>query len=122
MPLAVYKIIHLFGITLLFMSLGGLSILSMAKVDSPRARKLSSILHGISLVVILVAGFGLLAKIGMGATMPLWVWLKILIWLALGAAIVVIKRTPQYAAWMMLVLPLLGAIAGYLAIYKLGSA
>ena len=121
MSLAFYKVLHLFGFGLLFAGIGGLCALSIAGADSPKARKLASILHGASLVIVLIAGFGLLAKLGIGAAIPLWIWLKILIWLALGAAIVVLKRAPQYAAALFIALPILGAIAGYLAIYKLGS-
>ena len=43
---------------------------------------------------------------GIGATMPLWVWLKLVLWFALGGAIVVLKRTPQYATLMFFLLPL----------------
>ena len=121
MSLAFYKVIHLFGIALLFTGVGGLCILSIAGSDSPKARRLSSILHGLALVIVLVTGFGLLAKLGMGAAIPLWLWLKIAIWMVLGAAIVVIKRAPLYASALLFALPALGAIAGYLAIYKLGS-
>ena len=121
MSLAFYKVLHLLGVFLLFMGVGGLCALSIAGADNPRARKLSSMLHGIALVITLVAGFGLLAKLGMGATIPLWVWLKILIWIALGGVVVAIKRAPQHATTLFFALPVLGAIAGYLAIYKLGS-
>ena len=121
MSLAFYKVLHLFGIALLFTGVGGLCILSISGSDSVKARRLSSILHGLALAIVLVTGFGLLAKLGMGATIPLWLWLKIAIWIALGGVIVVIKRAPQYATAMLFALPLLGAIAGYLAIYKLGS-
>ena len=67
MSLAFYKVIHLFGIALLFTGVGGLCILSISGSDSPKARRLSSIVHGLALVIVLITGFGLLAKLGMGA-------------------------------------------------------
>ena len=121
MPLAAYKVLHLLGVALLFSGLGGLCLLSIAGSDSARARKLAGILHGIALVIVLVAGFGLLAKLGFGTAIPLWIWLKIVIWLVLAAIIVVIRRLPRYATALLFLLPLLGAVAAYLAIYKVGS-
>ena len=51
MSLAFYKVIHLFGIALLFTGVGGLCILSISGSDSVKARRLSSILHGLALVM-----------------------------------------------------------------------
>jgi hypothetical protein len=44
------------------------------------------------------------------------VWLKALIWLAFGGIIVLIRRAPRFASLMWWVLPLLGALAAYLAL------
>ena len=46
MSLAFYKVIHLFGIALLFTGVGGLCVLAISGSDSPKARRLSSIVHG----------------------------------------------------------------------------
>ena len=45
-------------------------------------------------------------------------WLKALIWLVFGGIIVVIRRSPRTSAALWWALPLLGALAAYLAIYK----
>ena len=50
-----------------------------------RARKLAGMTHGIALLLILFTGFGMIAKLGLG--FPLWVWVKlVVIWLVIGAS------------------------------------
>lgn len=116
----VYKIIHLLGIMFLFGSIGGLCMASMwvNSQNSGSGRKLAAITHGIALIIILVAGFGLLARIGIMGEWPLWVWLKLVIWVILGGVVVLIKRMPNAAGLLFLIIPLLGAVAAFLAIYK----
>ncbi len=121
MSLAFYKILHILGITLMFSGLGGLCVLSISGSDSQPAKKLAGMLHGIALVLILVTGFGALAKLGMGADIPLWVWLKLVIWIVFGGIIVVIRRVPQSASALLVLLPILGAVSAYLVIYHVGS-
>ena len=106
------------GVILLFPGVGGLCVLSIAGAESARARKIASMVHGIALVVTLVAGFGLLAKLGFGTDIPLWIWIKLVIWVVFAGVIVVLRKAPQLAPQLLFLLPLLGAIAGYLAIYK----
>lgn len=121
MSFVLYKALHLLGSTLLFTALGGAVMLAMtgAAEGSPKARKLVAATHGIALLLILGAGFGALAKIGGDtAGIPLWVWLKLGIWLLLGASLVFVRKSPQLAAWYWWLLPFLGACAGYLALLK----
>ena len=72
--------------------------------------------HGVALFVILVSGFGMLAKLGYG--FPLWVWLKLVVWLLIGAAIALVRRLPEQATIFWFAIPLLGTVAAFLAIYK----
>ena len=46
------------------------------------------------------------------------VWLKALIWLLFGGIIVLIRRAPRFAPVYWWALPLLGAAAAYLALFK----
>lgn len=112
-----YKAIHIFSIMLLFIALGGLLLASRAGVQTGVSRKTAAITHGIALVLILFSGFGALAKIGMSnpGIWPAWLWIKALIWLALGAVIVLIRRAPRSTAILWWILPLLGGIAAWLA-------
>ena len=51
-------------------------------------------------------------------TWPAWVWLKFLIWLALGGIVVAFRKAPQASTLLWWILPLLGGLAAYLALYK----
>ena len=79
-------------------------------------RKQGGMLHGIGLLVILVAGFGMIAKLHYG--FPLWVILKLVIWLVLGALPVLVKKKVLPCAAVWVVALLLGCVAAYLGIYK----
>ncbi len=117
MSALVYKVLHFSGVLLAVTALGGATLRAAAgtRADAP-GRKLTMASHGVALLVILISGFGMLAKLGYG--FPVWVWLKIVIWLVIGAAITLIRRLPQCATIFWFAIPLLGAAAACLAIYK----
>ncbi len=112
-----YNVLHVLGILFAFTALGGATLRALAGTgeDAP-GRKLAIITHGVALLLILVSGFGMLAKLKLG--FPLWVWAKLVIWLLIGASIALIRRLPAHASLFWFALPVLGAIAAYLAIYK----
>jgi hypothetical protein len=110
-----YQVLHIVGISMLFLGYGALLARSMAAPDNGSVRKLGSITSGIGLVLILVAGFGLISKIGYSFTAP-WLIVKMVIWLLLGGMIVLINRRPQMAVmlwWLLIVLGALAAIMVY---------
>ena len=111
-----YKVLHLFGILLLFTSLGTLA--AGAKAENGTLRRIAGAAHGISLVIILVAGFGLLARLGMFGAIPLWAWTKVGLWLLLGLVVLPLRRKPDWAVWLWVVLPFLGGLAAWLAVQK----
>ena len=110
-----YKVLHIFGVLLAFTALGGMTLQALTSREKGGS-KLAGITHGIALLLILVSGFGLLAKLGYG--FPTWVLIKIVIWLLIGGALVLIRRLPEHAKIFWFALPLLGACAAYLAIFK----
>lgn len=120
MSLSAYKILHLLGVMLLFCGFGGLCAVAMGAANDA-ARKALAMAHGLGLLLVLVGGFGLLAKLGMGAGLPLWIWLKIALWILLGAMIVLIRKAEKQAVILLFVLPLLGALGAYFAFFKLGT-
>src|SRR4030067_2969185 len=103
---AAYKLIHILGIMFLLLSLGAYLILSMNK--SEKFKKLAAITHGISVIVILVAGFGLLARLGFSSfqSWPLWVWVKLVIWLILAVIIILIRRMPELRISLWFIIPI----------------
>ena len=97
MPIHVYQFLHYAGILLVFTSLGAvaLHVLSGGTKDSNPMRKLVAITHGVGLVLVLVAGFGMLARLGIHS-MPGWVIAKLVIWLFLGGAIALLYHTSHH--------------------------
>ncbi|MCZ6506806.1 MAG: hypothetical protein O7A98_01520 [Acidobacteria bacterium] len=118
MSLMAYKVLHIFSVILTFTVVGGLAlhVANGGNKESNRQSKLTGILHGVGLLLILVSGFGALARLGAG--FPGWVWAKIAIWLTLGAAAALVRSSPALSRALLLLLPLLGGVAAWLAFYK----
>lgn len=117
-----YKVIHLLGIFLTLTGLAGLALAAAngATKQTNPARRLISAWHGAGLLIALVGGFGLLARLGVmhGAAFPGWVWAKLAIWIVVGALVAVPYRRPDLARLVFIALPVLGGLAAWLAIYK----
>jgi hypothetical protein len=114
-----YKIVHLTGIVLLFTGLVGLLTLKMAGAEAVgRTRKLVFVSHGIGAFLVLLGGFGLLARLQLASSIPNWAWAKIFIWVLAGAAIAVIKRKGQLGWPIFGGLMVLFVTAAWLAILK----
>ena len=105
-----YQVLHIVGISMVFLGYGALLARSIAAPENVPVRKLGSITSGIGLLFILVAGFGLVAKLGYNYT-ETWILVKFAIWLLLGVLIVLINRKPQLAMLLWCLLIALGAIA-----------
>ncbi len=109
MTLEFYRVVHLIGVFLTIMSLSGLCVFASVgnKEEKPMWPRLLTALHGIGLVVVLVAGFGLLAKMKVDWPWPTFVWIKFVVWLVMGGIVVLIKRAPRLALplwWISLAL------------------
>lgn len=113
----IYAVLHIFGIILTFMALGAAALHAGngGTRETNPSRRAVAIAHGVGLVIILVAGFGMLAK-KYGGALPGWVHPKLLIWLLLGATTTLLARKPGSAKVMWFVLPLLGGTAAYLGL------
>ncbi len=116
----VYKLLHLGGMFLLFTVLGGIAlhVLNGGTRESNAGRKLTGALHGIALFIILLGGFGMLARLGMISGFPGWVWAKIAIWAVIPVIGTMPYRKPATAKAVLFLLPLIGAFTGWVAIYK----
>lgn len=119
MPYELYKIVHLLSAFLLFAVAGGVALYAAngGTKEANALRKLVGILHGIALLGLLVAGFGLLARLGIGG-IPGWVWAKLAVWLVIGGIATLPYKKPELGRLLLWLLPVLGAVAAYLAVYK----
>lgn len=105
---AFYHVAHLVGLILLFVGFGG-----MAGGYSKSAMKL----HGIGLLILLVAGFGLIAKLQLSYKAP-FIIAKFVIFLLLGALPVLLKRKVLSGCVVLSIAVVLGTCAAYLGYVK----
>lgn len=75
MDYTTYKIIHLLGISILGLGVGGM-------MAAGANRKTFALCQGVGLLVMLVSGFGLLAKLKLGY--PPFAIVKTVLWLMIG--------------------------------------
>ena len=116
MSLDFYKVLHIFSVLLLFTALGTVAAASAS--DEGRLRRLAGIAHGVALALIVLAGFGLLAKLRMFGSIPVWVLIKLGLWFVLGLAVVPLRRRPQWTYWLWPLIPVIGGLAAWLAVTK----
>ena len=115
----VYKNIHLLGVFMILMALGGLILHRInGGIREHAWRKPVAVTHGVGLLLALVGGFGALARLGIFWPLPGWVIGKLVIWLVFGALVAVIFRSPTLAKPLWWVTIVLAALAGYLALHK----
>lgn len=82
-------------------------------------RKPIAITHGIGLLLSLVGGFGLLARLGIvHGGLPGWVMAKLGIWILFAVLIGVVSRKSSWAKLVWPSIIVLGAAAAYLAGHK----
>lgn len=114
---AVYKMVHYVGIFLLVFGLGGVLISHLAGFSlKGKAKFLGFLTHGLGMFLVLLGGFGMLARLGITSGLPGWIYAKLGIWLLLGLAISLAKRKPSY--FLSVVIITLLSLAPYVAIYK----
>ena len=120
-PFEFYKVLHILGVLLLFAALGGLSltVANGATRATSSVRKLVAITHGIAMFIILLGGFGALARMGLAhGNLPGWILVKLACWVVLGVLVAIPYRRPLLARPIFWSLPVIGAIAVIMAIYK----
>jgi hypothetical protein len=114
-----YKVLHLIGIFMVLTSVSSLTLHVIGggtKINTPFRKALMAV-HGSGVLITLVAGFGLLARLGM-MNMPGWVIVKLIIWFYFAIATVFLYRTPKYAKGFWFKIIILAGISAYFAIYK----
>lgn len=108
MTLELYKVLHITGLALLMLGLGALL------VGPPQEnRRMGMMLHGIGLIVMLVAGFGAMAKKGiMGPDeWPGYLIAKMGLFVVLGVLPLLVRKdlVPRGFGWIVAALLVFGA-------------
>jgi hypothetical protein len=111
-----YNVVHVIGVIILFSALGALA--ATAGSRDARLRRWASVAHGVASAIIFIAGFGLLARLGHFGAIPLWGYLKMVAWAILALAVVPLRRRPEWAGALWLVLPVVGGVAVWLAVLQ----
>ena len=116
-----YKIMHFVGIFMMLVALAATCMhaaMGGSKADNP-FRKALGATHGIAALLILTGGFGMLARLGIvQGGLPMWVMLKLAIWVALAAAMALPYLSRSWAKALLLAMPVLAALAGATALLK----
>lgn len=110
MPLAAYHILHILGLILVFIGFGAL----LSNDSAKSAMKW----HGTGLLISLVSGFGMLAKMQLFSALPTWVYVKLGLWLVLGFLPVLAKRRVVKPSVIIFIAALIGVFMGYLGYTK----
>ena len=116
-----YNLVHIVGIVLVVSALAGAAVLALAhgRDESRSLRRLFAILHGVGALLVLLGGFGMLARLGIvQGGFPGWIWVKLVIWALLAAALFLPYRRPSLGRALVLALPVLVGVAAYMALYK----
>ena len=115
-----YKLLHYCGLMLLFFGLGSVvAANALTSKISPKIRLVSALTHGFGLLIIIVTGFGMSAKLGLVNGFPKWIYAKIVIWLLLGISYSLAKRQSKNIPLLITAFFIgLGAVAAYIALNK----
>ncbi len=121
MSLTTYNLMHLTGLAALLVGVGGMAALVAAGQDvkATGLKGVLATLHGVGLLLMIVAGFGMLARLGIShGGLPGWTWMKLVLWLIFALLPLWIKKSPGVAKPMLFVIPLLVMAGGYIALYR----
>jgi hypothetical protein len=106
-----YKIAHLIGISLLAIGVGGM-------LAGGEKRKTFVMVQGIGLLVMLVTGFGLLAKLKLTPYMPPFAIVKTALWLVIGMLPVLFRKLKTPLPACILISLILVGLMAYLGVVK----
>lgn len=116
MPYEFYKTLHLLGVFMVFISMGGAIVRGQLSDTTGAAKKFIGMMNGVGLFIVLLAGFGIMGKLGL--SFDGWIIGKIAIWLIFGGLLAVANRKPELRRTLTITTLVLGVLAAYLAIAK----
>ncbi len=105
-------VVHAIGAFLLFAGFGGL----LAGTDNKNTNRLVAALHGSGLLLLLLSGFAVQGIASHG--FPLWIILKIVLWLALAVLFVLTKKGRVSTVAGIAGSLIVGAVAVWLCVMK----
>jgi hypothetical protein len=115
-----YKLIHYLGIFILVATLG--ASLGRQAITGGRdpLRSRWGAVHGVALFLVLLGGFGLMARVGVahGTMFPGWILAKLGIWVLLGGLLFLARRGQRWTLPLLALVPLLALLAGWMAMAK----
>ena len=111
-----YLTLHLSTIISLFLLMGALLLTPIAK--SSKQRKWLMAGHGLVSLLLVLSGFGLMARLHLFSSFPTWIWLKLGIWFVLSAVFpfLLLKRINRTYLWVIVWLG--GLCAIWLVVYQ----
>ena len=104
-----YLILHLIGLSALTIGTGGM-------LAGDKDRRTFAIVQGVGLLIILVSGFGMLAKMQLG--FPHFAMVKIVLWLGIGMLPIVFRKMGTPALIAILIFLALIGFAAWLGVMK----
>lgn len=114
----IYKVIHLGSLAFLLIALAALiGSISGSSFKKDGVSKFFAAIHGISMVFLVISGFGMLARLGYD-DWPGWVIGKVVIFIAVGGIVGLIYRKPALKFVIFLLLGALVTASAYLAVLK----
>ena len=117
-----YKLIHVLALFALFTVAGGAAVHAAngGEKQSNQLRRAVAVIHGLALFFVLLGGFGMLARLNIKHDwlFPGWLWGKLVIWAIFGLAVTLPYRKPAMARVLLFLLPLVGGVAAFLALFK----
>ncbi len=114
----IYKVIHLSSLAFLLIALAALiGSISGKSVKKDGVTKFFAAVHGLSLAILLISGFGMLARLGYD-NWPGWVIGKVLIFIAVAGILGLIYRKPGLKFVIFFLLGSLVSLSAYLAVLK----
>ena len=119
--LNIYKLVHILGTLLVFSSFGALVLhaINGGTKASNSGRRLVTVSYGVGLFLILLGGFGMLARLGIvQGGLPGWIWLKLGAWVVIGGLFALPYRVPGASRSLWLLAPAIGLLAAWAGLYK----
>lgn len=119
MTFETYKIIHMIGLALLMIGLAGvLFAFATSKIVPAKVKMLGFAFHGVGLLLIIVSGFGMAARLGIMSGLPGWIYGKLGIWVLMALGVSLAKRKASNAGFIAVLFAGLVGVAAWLALTK----